>query len=490
MIVLFTDFGPGGPYTGQMKAVLAREAPGTPVVDLADDLPACDPEPAAYLLAAFAPAFPPGAVFVCVVDPGVGSERAPVALKAGGRWYVGPDNGLLAIVARRNGDARWFTIDWRPPVLSASFHGRDLFAPVAAKLARGEAVPGTPLDGAATAGADWPEDRAAIVYIDPYGNAMTGIRADRLAEDTVVVVDARRLGRLRTFSDAAPGAAFWYENANGLVEIAVNRGRADRALGLGVGTPVSIEPAAAPGDGLAAERGPDSRGRACRRGPLALRPAGLSTSARPTCAGRASRAASCARSISGPPISPAPTSPARTCGLRRSRGAKLQGARLAGADLWSADLKVADLGGAVLSECNLAQAELAGAKCRGADFSGAELYIADLRLADLENANLGRADGRLAKLEEAVLIGANLREANFSGASFKRARLATADLAGANLREANFREADLIRADFRGAEVADAFFGQANLDGTVMPDGTIESAALRHWAPPLEDEAG
>ncbi|MDE0391362.1 MAG: SAM-dependent chlorinase/fluorinase, partial [Rhodospirillales bacterium] len=79
MIVLFTDFGPGGPYTGQMKAVLAREAPGTPVIDLADDLPACDPVPAAYLLAAFAPAFPPGAVFVCVVDPGVGSERAPVA---------------------------------------------------------------------------------------------------------------------------------------------------------------------------------------------------------------------------------------------------------------------------------------------------------------------------------------------------------------------------------------------------------------------------
>ena len=245
MIVLFTDFGPGGPYTGQMKAVLAREAPGTPVVDLADDLPACDPEPAAYLLAAFAPAFPPGAVFVCVVDPGVGSERAPVALNAGGRWYVGPDNGLLAIVARRAGDARWFTITWRPAVLSASFHGRDLFAPVAARLARGEAVPGTPLDGAKAAGADWPDDRAAIVYIDPYGNAMTGVRADRLAGDCVLVVGARRLARLRTFSDAAPGAAFWYENANGLAEIAVNRGRADRALGLKVGTPVGIESAGA-----------------------------------------------------------------------------------------------------------------------------------------------------------------------------------------------------------------------------------------------------
>ena len=243
MIVLFTDFGPGGPYTGQMKAVLAREAPGIPVIDLADDLPACDPEPAAYLLAACAPAFPPGAVFVCVVDPGVGGERTPVAVNAGGRWYVGPDNGLLAIVACRSDDARWFAVTWRPPVLSASFHGRDLFAPVAAQIARGEAVPGTAIESTETVGADWPEDRAAIVYIDPYGNAMTGIRADRLAEDAVVVAGARRLGRLRTFSDAAPGAAFWYENANGLAEIAVNRGRADRALGLKVGAPVGIEPA-------------------------------------------------------------------------------------------------------------------------------------------------------------------------------------------------------------------------------------------------------
>ena len=243
MIVLFTDFGPGGPYMGQMKAVLAREAPGTPVIDLADDLPACDPEPAAYLLAACAPAFPPGAVFVCVVDPGVGSARAPVALSADERWYVGPDNGLLAIVARHARDARWFTITWRPAALSASFHGRDLFAPVAAKLARGEGVPGTPLGGDRVVGDAWPADRAAIVYIDPYGNAMTGLRAAHLPKDATIAASGRRLGRLRTFSDAAPGAAFWYENANGLAEIAVNRGRADRRLGLRVGTPVRIDSA-------------------------------------------------------------------------------------------------------------------------------------------------------------------------------------------------------------------------------------------------------
>ena len=241
MIVLFTDFGPGGPYTGQMKAVLAREAPGIPVIELADDLAPCEPTPAAYLLAAFASAFPPGAVFVCVVDPGVGGARVPVALSAGGQWYVGPDNGLLAITARRAGDARWFAITWRPTSLSASFHGRDLFAPVAAMLARGEPVPGEPIDAAAAVGAAWPADRAAIVYIDPYGNAMTGLRAATLPADTALAVGARRLRRLRTFSDAAPGVAFWYENANGLAEIAVNRGRADRVLGLRVGSPVRVE---------------------------------------------------------------------------------------------------------------------------------------------------------------------------------------------------------------------------------------------------------
>ncbi len=241
MIVLFTDFGPGGPYVGQTKAVLAREARDVPVVDLVADLPACDPESAAYLLAAFAPAFPRGAVFLCVVDPGVGGDRAPVALAAGGRWYVGPDNGLLSIAARRVEDSRWFAITWRPVSLSASFHGRDLFAPVAARIARGETVPGTPIDSAGVVGGDWPEDRASVVYIDAYGNAMTGLRASRLAGDAVLAVRGRRLCRSRTFSDVPPGTAFWYENANGLAEIAVNRGRADGVLGIRVGTTVRIE---------------------------------------------------------------------------------------------------------------------------------------------------------------------------------------------------------------------------------------------------------
>lgn len=247
MIVLFTDFGPGGPYVGQTKAVLAREARDVPVIDLAADLPACDPESAAYLLAAFATAFPKGAVFLCVVDPGVGGDRAPLALAAAGRWYVGPDNGLLAIAARRVEDPRWFVITWRPTSLSASFHGRDLFAPVAARLARGEAVPGEPIDSAGLVGGDWPGDRASIVYIDAYGNAMTGMRASHLASDAVLAVGGRRFCRFRTFSDVPPGTAFWYENANGLAEIAVNRGRADGVLGVRIGTPVRVEAPGAAG---------------------------------------------------------------------------------------------------------------------------------------------------------------------------------------------------------------------------------------------------
>ena len=241
MIVLFTDFGPGGPYTGQMKAVLAREAPNTPVIDLMEDAPSFDPRSSSYLLAALAPAFPAGAVFVCVVDPGVGGDRAPLALHADGRWYVGPDNGLLAIAARRAAAPRWFAPTWRPAVLSASFHGRDLFAPLAARLFRSGQTPGPARDAAQVAGAGWPDDLPRIVYVDPYGNAMTGLRAAALPAGAALAAGGRRFPQGRTFCDAPPGGAFWYENANGLAEIAVNRGRADRMLGLRVGAAVRVE---------------------------------------------------------------------------------------------------------------------------------------------------------------------------------------------------------------------------------------------------------
>ena len=240
MIVLFTDFGLHGPYAGQMKAVLAQMAPGIAVIDLFADAPVGNPKPSAYLLAAYAPWFPAGTVFLCVVDPGVGGTRPAIILEIDDRWYVGPGNGLFELVQRRAGTAQCFDIAWKPERLSSSFHGRDLFAPVAAMLARGERPPGEPRKNNVDRRPKWTDDLAEIVYVDHFGNAMTGLRATMLPEGTRLATSGQVLERANTFSDLLPGGAFWYENANGLAEIAVNQGRADRVLGLTIGTPVTI----------------------------------------------------------------------------------------------------------------------------------------------------------------------------------------------------------------------------------------------------------
>jgi hypothetical protein len=242
MIVLFTDFGLTGPYTGQVAAVLHRDAPDIPVVSLFADAPSARPKPSAYLLAAYGAWFPTGTVLLCVVDPGVGSERRAVIAEAEGRIYVGPDNGLFDIVLRRAGGARLWEIIWHPGSLSPSFHGRDLFAPIAARLARGEpltALAQPTRDEQASRG--WPDDLAEIVYIDHYGNAMTGLRGALLPPNAGLAIGGRRLGRAPTFSAVRPGDAFWYINANGLAEIAINGGRADQALGLTIGEAVTVE---------------------------------------------------------------------------------------------------------------------------------------------------------------------------------------------------------------------------------------------------------
>jgi S-adenosylmethionine hydrolase len=239
VIALFTDFGLHGPYTGQMKAVVADMAPGIPIIDLFADAPAGDPRASAYLLAAYAVWFPERTVFLCVVDPGVGGARPALFLEADGRWYVGPGNGLFELVQRRARETRCFEIDWRPKRLSASFHGRDLFAPFAAMLARGDAPPGRSCEDAGRR-PDWPDDLSEIAYVDHFGNAMTGLRAAALPPDARLSAAGHVLERARTFGDRPPGAAFWYENSNGLAEIAVNQGRADRDLGLSIGVPVEI----------------------------------------------------------------------------------------------------------------------------------------------------------------------------------------------------------------------------------------------------------
>jgi len=255
MIVLFTDFGLSGPYVGEVHAVLADRAPGVAAIDLMHDAPAFAPKPAGYLLAALAAGLPARAVVVAVVDPGVGTARRPVALQAAGRWFVGPDNGLFAPVLRRARAAggpppRAVRLVPEPGArLSASFHGRDLFAPCAAALARGDAPAGEAVDPAGLDRPDWPDDLAEIVYLDGYGNAMTGLRAERIGPEARLAAAGRHLARARTFGDVPEGRAFWYENSAGLAEIAVNRGSAAAALGLAVGAPVEVVGGAGAGHG-------------------------------------------------------------------------------------------------------------------------------------------------------------------------------------------------------------------------------------------------
>jgi S-adenosylmethionine hydrolase len=240
-IALVSDFGPG-PYVGQVRLVLDALLPGLPVVDLVSDLAPFRPDLAAYLLPALVRDTPPGTLFLCVVDPGVGGERAALALEADGRWFVGPDNGVLGAVARRSRYLRALRVGWRPVWSSQSFHGRDLFAPIAARICCGEDLQGQRLDGPSLVGWDWPEDLARVVYVDAYGNLISGVRADRLEPQARLSVSGLDIPWARTFCEAAPGSAFWYENGFGLVEIAVNQGRADKVLGLGPGSDLPLRP--------------------------------------------------------------------------------------------------------------------------------------------------------------------------------------------------------------------------------------------------------
>ena len=235
MIVLFTDFGLEGPYTGQVQAVLNQQAPGMPVINLFSDLPPFAIQGAASLLPAYAAGFPPATVFLCVVDPGVGSARPAVVVQADGRWYVGPNEGLFSLLVRQSDKVECWQLA-APEGVSASFHGRDVFAPVAARLARGGNVPGVSVSKSCLEQSDWPDDLFQVIYIDRFGNALTGVRAGTVAEDALLEVNGQRVKMARTFSVVPRGEAFWYLNANGLVEFAVNRGRAETVLGLKTGT--------------------------------------------------------------------------------------------------------------------------------------------------------------------------------------------------------------------------------------------------------------
>lgn len=240
-VFLFTDFGSADLYVGQVKAVLHQYAPETRVVDLLHEAPAFNIRAGAHLLAALAGQLPAGSVTLAVVDPGVGGSRKPVAVLADDRWFVGPDNGLLSVVAARAARAEARVIGWRPNKLAASFHGRDLFAPVAGLLARGDRKAVKLGKSRALAVSLGAADLAEVIYLDHYGNAMTGLRAGGLRRGATLAVGRRRIGRARVFSDVPAGKLFWFENSLGLAEISANSGSAAARLDIAVGRAVEVE---------------------------------------------------------------------------------------------------------------------------------------------------------------------------------------------------------------------------------------------------------
>lgn len=239
MLLLFTDYGWQGPYVGQIKSVLHTSAPGVAVVDLMHDAPAFNSHAGAHLLSALARSIPTGSVVICVIDPGVGGERGVALVEADGTYYIGPDNGLLSVLAARARQSRVWHVNWRPDVLAASFHGRDLFAPVAARLASGD----FPEDWLSVAELHVNFDSAdlsRVLYVDAYGNAWTGIQGNLIDQDSRLRIGNVDLQYRRVFCEADKGEAFWYVNSAGLVEIAANRASAALQLNLKIGDPVRL----------------------------------------------------------------------------------------------------------------------------------------------------------------------------------------------------------------------------------------------------------
>jgi S-adenosylmethionine hydrolase len=252
-IALLTDFGSGSVYVGQVHATLARLVPEARVLDLAHDCPAGHVEAGAYLLESSLPYLPDDAVVVAVVDPGVGSARSILAVEQGGRAFVAPDNGLLAPVLAGAAVHRLDAARLGVGTPSATFHGRDLMAPAAARLARGRPVaslgpPAEPLRPALGATATPDVVEGAVLLVDPFGNLVTNVRPEDL-ERLCAPLDWLRVtagplvltGLRRTFADVAEGSALAYLGSGGRLEVAVNRGRASDRFGLGVGAPVRVE---------------------------------------------------------------------------------------------------------------------------------------------------------------------------------------------------------------------------------------------------------
>lgn len=250
IVTFLSDFGAGSGYPAQMKGAVLSRLSGAQLVDLSHEVPPFDLLSGALLLEACVPRFPVHAVHCAVVDPGVGTGRRPVCVQDGqGRRLVGPDNGLFTPFLGA-GSRCWLLADrlLAPPPESATFHGRDLFAPVAAWLAGG-GVPerlGPPVEDPVRLA--WPEPvagpgelRGEVLAADPFGNLLTSIRGCHLPSGRLLVeAGGQRLRTVRTYGEAAPAELVALLGSSGRLELSVRQGSAAARLGAGRGFPVVV----------------------------------------------------------------------------------------------------------------------------------------------------------------------------------------------------------------------------------------------------------
>jgi S-adenosyl-L-methionine hydrolase (adenosine-forming) len=256
VITITTDFGHQGPFVGVIKGCMLARFPQARIVDLTHEIVVHWPAEAGFWLARAYGYFPPGTVHVAVVDPGVGTSRNIIAVRAGGHYFVAPDNGLLAPVVNRTGDAvivRVGSVELarigvvRP---SATFHGRDIFAPIGAELAAGHCQLEDLGEVVDTLVPSWVDDPAVearsitgvVITIDHFGNLITNIDAPLIERFRLPLVHAgnHSFPLLRTYGDTRPGEYLALVNSFGVLEIARAENSAAEGLGLSRGAPVVV----------------------------------------------------------------------------------------------------------------------------------------------------------------------------------------------------------------------------------------------------------